>query len=194
MAAARSRRDSAICGWRLGRQRISRRARRGCFARCGGRVFRALRGATGALPLETAIWAVRRPLARVVGEFGLFAVRWQEWSARDFSSGQGAGSQPYCMYGKKPQRSPGGKGPASTADTRTVNSPPKEKTRVRLLTFCFFIFFSSPTRSRWLHGDKRPDTFRSGYTGCDWAFYWGRYPDRTPYDRPRSGYTVPRSA
>ena len=30
--------------------------------------------------------------------FGLFAVRWQEWSARDFSSGQDAGSQPYvCM-------------------------------------------------------------------------------------------------
>ena len=174
-------RDCAICGWRWGRL--------GCFARCGGRVFRWLRPAgvsrRARRDQRLCLWKPR---------FGLFAVRWQEWSARDFSSGQGAGSQPYCMYGKKPQRSPGGKDPASTADTRTVNSPPKEKTRVRLLTFCFFIFFSSPTWSRWLHGDKRPDTRRSGYTGCDWAFYWGRYPDRTPDDRPRSGYTVPRSA
>ena len=28
----------------------------GCFARCGGRVFRAVRGATGALPLDPAIF------------------------------------------------------------------------------------------------------------------------------------------
>ena len=46
--------DCAICGWRFGtlgvfrplrRAGVSRRARRGCFARCGGRVFRAVRGA-----------------------------------------------------------------------------------------------------------------------------------------------------
>ena len=38
--------DCAICGWRFGRLGISRRARRGCFARCGGREFRWLRPAT----------------------------------------------------------------------------------------------------------------------------------------------------
>ena len=46
--------DCAICGWRFGtlgvfrplrRAGVSRRARRGSFARCGGRVFRAVRGA-----------------------------------------------------------------------------------------------------------------------------------------------------
>ena len=35
----------AICGWRFGRQGVSRRARRGCFAGCGQRVFRPLRRA-----------------------------------------------------------------------------------------------------------------------------------------------------
>ena len=44
--------DCAICGWRFGRQGISRRARRGCFARCGGRVFRWLRPA-GISPVAT---------------------------------------------------------------------------------------------------------------------------------------------
>ena len=44
--------DCAICGWRW--------ERLGDFAPCAAR--------TKALPLETAIWTVRRPLARVVGE------------------------------------------------------------------------------------------------------------------------------
>ena len=52
----------------LGRLGSSRRARRGCFAGCGQRVFRPVRGATGALPLDPAIWVACRPLARVVGE------------------------------------------------------------------------------------------------------------------------------
>ena len=82
------------------------RARGGCFARCGGR--------PGALP----------PGPR---DFGLPAVRWQEWSARNFASGQGVALQPYWMYGKKPHRRHGGKGPASTADTRTVGGPHKKK-------------------------------------------------------------------
>ena len=64
-------------------------------------------------PLDPAIWAARRPLARVVGEE--FFVR-----AR-------CGFLPYWMYGKKPHRSYGGKGPASTADTRAVGSPHKKK-------------------------------------------------------------------
>ena len=80
--------------------------RRGSFARSGGR--------PGALPPG--------PL-----RFGLSASRWQEWSARNFASGQGVVSQPYWMYGKKPHRRHGGKGPASTADTRVVGSPHKKK-------------------------------------------------------------------
>ena len=93
----------------------------GCFARCGGREFRALRGATGG----AAPWTPR---------FGLSAARWQEWSARNFASGQGVALQPYWMYGKKPHRRHGAKGPASTADTRVVGSP-QEKNRVKLLKF-----------------------------------------------------------
>ena len=38
-------------------RRISRRARRGCFAGCGQRVFRPLRRATGALPLDPRIFS-----------------------------------------------------------------------------------------------------------------------------------------
>ncbi len=98
----------------LGRLGSSRRARRGCFAGCGQRVFRPVRGATGG----AAPWTPR---------FGLPAARWQEWSARNFSSGQGVASPPYWMYGKKPHRRHGGKGPASTADTRVVGSPHKKK-------------------------------------------------------------------
>ena len=41
----------------LGRLGISRRAWRGCFAGCGQRVFRPLRRATGALPLDPAIFS-----------------------------------------------------------------------------------------------------------------------------------------
>ena len=93
---------------------VSLAAASGYFARCDGRVFRALRGATGG----AAPWTPR---------FGLPAARWQEWSARNFSSGQGVALQPYWMYGKKPHRRHGGKGPASTADTRVVDSPHKKK-------------------------------------------------------------------
>ena len=63
----RALRDDGVFRW-LRPAGISRRARRGCFAGCGQRVFRPLRRATGALPLDPAIWAVRLPLARVVGE------------------------------------------------------------------------------------------------------------------------------
>ena len=57
-AALRLRRGGcAICGWRLERWGISRRARRGCFAGCGQRVFRPLRRATGALPLDPRIFS-----------------------------------------------------------------------------------------------------------------------------------------
>ena len=47
---------------------VSLAAASGYFARCDGRVFRALRGATGG----AAPWTPR---------FGLPAARWQEWSA-----------------------------------------------------------------------------------------------------------------
>ena len=40
--------DCAICGWRFGTM--------GEFARCGGREFRPVRGATGALPLDPTIF------------------------------------------------------------------------------------------------------------------------------------------
>ena len=109
----------------LGRWGISRRARRGCFAGFGQRVFRPLRRVTGGA-------------APGLRDFGLPAARWQEWSARNFSSEQAVGSQPYWMYGKKPHRSYGGKGPASTADTRVAGSPVRKK-RVKLLTFFLFL-------------------------------------------------------
>ena len=96
----RALRDDGVFRW-LRPAGISRRARRGCFVRSGGR--------PGALPPG--------PL-----RFGLSASRWQEWSARNFASGQGVVSQPYWMYGKKPHRRHGGKGPASTA-----GSPHKKK-------------------------------------------------------------------
>ena len=101
----RALRDDGVFRW-LRPAGISRRARRGYFARCVGR--------PGALPPG--------PL-----RFGLSASRWQEWSARNFASGQGVVSQPYWMYGKKPHRRHGGKGSASTADTRVVGSPHKKK-------------------------------------------------------------------
>ena len=74
-------------------------------------------------------------------DFGLPAVRWQKWSARNFASGQGAALPPYWMYGKKPHRRHGGKGPASTADTRTVGGPHKKKSSK---TFYQLLFFSRP--------------------------------------------------
>ena len=103
--------DCAICGWRW--------ERLGDFAPCAAR--------PKALPLETAIWAVRRPLARVVGE--RFFVRTR------------CGFAAIRMYGKKPQRSPGGKDPASTADTRAVDSPHKKKSSK---TFIFGVSRLSP--------------------------------------------------
>ena len=92
--------DCAICGWRLGRLGISRRARRGCFAGCGQRVFRPLRragvsprarGDRGLCLWTPQFWAARRPLARVVGEeffvrarcgFAAILDVWQETAPR----------------------------------------------------------------------------------------------------------------
>ena len=102
-------------------------------------------------------------------DFGLPAARWQEWSARNFSSEQGVGSQPYWMYGKKPHRSYGGKGPASTADTRVAGSPVRKKSSktfifVLLRPFrdgncCFTslsIFRSCRRRTCWLRREPAP--------------------------------------
>ena len=106
--------DSAICGWRFGTLRD--------FARCGGRVFRWLR------PAGISRRARRdRGSAPGPRDFGLPTVRWQEWSARNFASGQGVASQAYWIYGKKPHRRHGAKGPASTADTRAVGGPHRKK-------------------------------------------------------------------
>ena len=58
---------------------------------------------------------------KVFTQFRRLAARWQELSVRNFASGQGTVLQPYWMYGKKPCRSHGGKGPATTADTRAVS-------------------------------------------------------------------------
>ena len=76
--------DCAICGWRFGRL--------GDFARCDGRKFRAVRGATGgAAPWTPRFWATRRPLASVVGEeffvrarcgFAAILDVWQETAPR----------------------------------------------------------------------------------------------------------------
>ena len=66
MALGRGLRHLRMALWDAGgfrplrRAGASRRARRGYFARCGGR--------PKAEPLETAIWATRRRLARGVGE------------------------------------------------------------------------------------------------------------------------------
>ncbi len=66
--------------------------------------------------------------------FGQRAAGWQEASARNFVSEQGAALQPYWMYGKKLGRSYGAKGPATPADI-PVASCPTEKNRVKLLIF-----------------------------------------------------------
>ena len=113
--------DCAICGWRFGAL--------GGFARCGGRVFRAVRGA-GISPATAddqrlCLWKPR---------FGQRAAGWQEVSARNFVSEQGAALQPYWMYGKKLGRSYGAKDPATPADTPVVSCP-TEKNRVKLLSF-----------------------------------------------------------
>ena len=110
--------------------------RLGYFARCGGRVFRAVRGA-GVSPAATGdqrlcLWKPR---------FGQRAAGWQEVSARNFVSEQGPVSPPYWMYGKKLGRSYGAKGPATPADTPVVSCP-IEKNRVKLLFFC------APTKKR----------------------------------------------
>ena len=67
--------------------------------------------------------------------FGQRAAGWQEVSARNFVSEQGAASPPYWMYGKKLRRSYGAKGPATPADTPVVSCP-TEKNRVKLLSVC----------------------------------------------------------
>ena len=72
--------DSAICGWRYGTT--------GDFAPCAGREFRWLRPAG----ISPAAAADRRRCPLDPCDFGLPAVRWQAWSARNFSSGQGAAS------------------------------------------------------------------------------------------------------
>ena len=66
--------------------------------------------------------------------FGQRAAGWQEVSARNFVSEQGAASPPYWMYGKKLRRSYGAKGPATPADTPVVSCP-TEKNRVKLFIF-----------------------------------------------------------
>ena len=68
--------------------------------------------------------------------FGQRAAGWQEVSARNFVSEQGAASPPYWMYGKKLRRSYGAKGPATPADTPVVSCP-TEKNRVKLLFLRF---------------------------------------------------------
>ena len=101
----------------------------GSFARCGGRVFRAVRGA-GVSPATTG----DRGLCLWTPRLGQRAAGWQEVSARNFVSEQGAALQPYWMYGKKLGRSYGAKGPATPADTPVVSCP-TEKNRVKLLYF-----------------------------------------------------------
>ena len=54
-----------------GRWGVSLAAASGSFARCGGRVFRALRGATGALPLDPAILGCPPPVGKS-GRRGIF--------------------------------------------------------------------------------------------------------------------------
>ena len=66
----RALRDNGVFRW-LRPAGVSRRARRGSFARCGGRVFRALRGATGALPLDPAILGCPPPVGKS-GRRGIF--------------------------------------------------------------------------------------------------------------------------
>src|SRR5699024_9766690 len=68
--------------------------------------------------------------------FGLSAARWQEWSGRNFASGQCVALQPYSMYGKKAHRCHCANGLVSTADTRVVRSPPDDN-RVYLIYFGF---------------------------------------------------------
>ena len=101
--------DCAICGWRW--------ERLGDFAPCAAR--------PKALPLETAIWAVRRPLARVVGErffvrtrcaFAAILYVWQETAAQSWRKRPG-----------EHRRHTGG------------GQPSQEKNRVKLLFWGFQI-------------------------------------------------------
>ena len=81
-------------------------------------VFRAVRGA--GISLAAASDRGRCPWTP---RFGQRAAGWQEVSARNFVSEQGAASPPYWMYGKKLGRSYGAKGPATPADTPVVSCP-----------------------------------------------------------------------
>ena len=98
----------------------------GDFAPCAARVFRWLRPAgispAAAGDQRLCLWTPR---------FRQRAAGWQEVSARNFASEQGAALQPYWMYGKKLHRSYGTKGPATPADT-PVASCHTEKNRVKL--------------------------------------------------------------
>ena len=98
--------------WRfrpLRRAGVSRRARRGYFVRYGGR--------PKALPLETAIWATRRRLARGVGEE--FCVRARRSFAAILDVWQEAGPQ---LWRKRPgdtRKHTGGKLPHRKKSSKT---------------------------------------------------------------------------
>ena len=99
----------AICGWRWGRQRVSPAAAGGCFAPCEAR--------PKALPLETAIWATRRRLARGVGEE--FCVRARRSFAAILDVWQEAAPQ---LWRKRPgdaRRHTGGKLPYRKKSSKT---------------------------------------------------------------------------
>ena len=99
----------------LRRAGVSRRARRGNFARCGGR--------PKALPLETAIWATRRRLARGVGEE--FCVRARPSFAAILDVWQEAGPQ---LWRKRP------------GDTRSHTGgklPHRKKSSKTFIFWCF---------------------------------------------------------
>ena len=94
----------------LERWGISRRARRGNFARCGGR--------PESLPLDSAIWAARHPLARVVGEE--FCVRARCGFAAILDVWQEAAPPPWRKRPGEHRRHTGG------------GQPSQEKNRVKL--------------------------------------------------------------
>ena len=109
--------DCDICGWRLGtlggrplrRAGVSRRARRGYFVRCGGR--------PKTLPLETAIWATRRRLARGVGEE--FCVRARRSFAAILDVWQEAGPQLWRKSPGDTRKQTGGKLPHRKKSSKT---------------------------------------------------------------------------
>ena len=97
----------------LERWGISRRARRGNFARCGGR--------PESLPLDSAIWAARHPLARVVAEE--FCVRARCGFAAILDVWQEAAPPPWRKRPGERRRHTGG------------GQPSQEKNRVKLLIY-----------------------------------------------------------